>query len=183
MRRGFWRRARGFPNRLHRWGAPLPKQPDRSVHSQLAAYRLAADDIRWIVLSHLHGDHVAGLRDFPAARLIVAREAFDGALSRRGVAAVMKAYLPGLLPADFEFQGAVPPRLRRPAAGGVGTGYRPVRRWRGAAVSPAGPARGQIGMLAETARGPILCVADSVFHRDLYLRRAPARPALQTYRR
>ena len=39
--------------------------------AQLAERDLAPGDVRLIVLSHLHGDHVAGLLDFTDARIVV----------------------------------------------------------------------------------------------------------------
>jgi len=162
----FLEETRAFPNRLYLWAAPLPAQPDLSVLSQIAAYCIAAEDIKWIVLSHLHGDHVAGIRDFPAARLIVTQEAYGYAASRRGVAAVLKAYLPGLLPEDFAARARFIRNFDGSPLEGLGKSFDLFGDGVARLIPLPGHARGQIGMLAETPCGPILFAADSVYHRD-----------------
>src|SRR4051812_47402665 len=56
-----WEETRRLPNRIYRWAAPLPAQPDRSALKQVRGMGMDGKDIQWIVLSHLHGDHVSGL--------------------------------------------------------------------------------------------------------------------------
>jgi len=165
--------TRSLPNRLYRWAAPQPPQPDLSVLSQLPAHGLAADDIRWIVLSHLHGDHVAGVRDFQAARLYATQEACNCAASRRGLASVAKAYLPGLLPNDFAARLLPIRSFDGPALDGLGPAHDLFGDGSARLFPLPGHARGQIGMLADTPGGPILFVADSVYHRDSIPRMRP----------
>ena len=37
--------------------------PDETVSAQLAVLGYRAEDVRWVVLSHLHQDHIGGLRE------------------------------------------------------------------------------------------------------------------------
>jgi len=161
-----WEETRRLPNRIYRWAAPLPAQPDRSVLSQLAPMGLEATDIRWIVLSHLHGDHVSGLRDFPEALLYVASEAYEYVRKTQGVASVLKAYLPNLLPEDFKDRV----QFIQPVGGMCLEAPDSTLDMFGdgaALLFPLpGHARGQIGMLAETRSGKVIFVADAVYHRD-----------------
>lgn len=88
--------------RLYGWVTPVHVDPGEGLAQQLRAQGVSARDIRWVVLSHLHADHVAGLRDFPHARVVCARAAW---LSSRGLsnwAAVRQAFVPALLPPDME---------------------------------------------------------------------------------
>lgn len=48
-------------------------RPGEDAADQLAARGVEPDDVRWVVLSHLHLDHVGGLRHFPDAEVLVAR--------------------------------------------------------------------------------------------------------------
>ena len=47
-------------------------------------------------------DHVCGLGDFPAARFVFLRDAYDDVRNRRGLGAVTAGFLPDLIPADFD---------------------------------------------------------------------------------
>jgi glyoxylase-like metal-dependent hydrolase (beta-lactamase superfamily II) len=47
--------------------------------------------VRWVVLSHLHTDHVGGIDAFPAAQVIVSRVEWEHA---QGVAGRLRGYLP-----------------------------------------------------------------------------------------
>ena len=46
-------------------------EPDETVTAQLAVLGYRAQDVRWVVLSHLHQDHVGGLRELTGARFVV----------------------------------------------------------------------------------------------------------------
>src|SRR6202043_1176341 len=66
--------TRRLPFRLYRYATPLRLRPDLAVVAQLQQRGLAARDIRRVLISHFHADHIAGLRDFPAAELIASQE-------------------------------------------------------------------------------------------------------------
>lgn len=57
--------------------------------------------MRHIIVSHLHADHVGGLRDFPHATFHLDRRAWEPLRALRACGP-FGAYLPELLPDDFE---------------------------------------------------------------------------------
>lgn len=92
-----------WPSRLYAALLPVTCTEADAAVAQLAARGIAADDVKLVVLSHLHGDHVAGLRDFPSARVVVG----DGALEPgwRTASAwrnTAHGFVPALLPDDLE---------------------------------------------------------------------------------
>jgi len=90
-----------LPERLYRAVTPPRLADGESLARQLQRDGVRADDIATVVLSHLHGDHIGGLRDFPSATIVCAREGWLD-LERRGrLAAIRHGLLRALLPGDF----------------------------------------------------------------------------------
>ena len=87
-----------MPNAMYRHITPVVyREEDSAVHF-LARIGLKASDIRYIILSHFHGDHIAGVRDFPEAQFIYLPRAYDAVRSLGPIAAVKAGFLAGLLP-------------------------------------------------------------------------------------
>jgi glyoxylase-like metal-dependent hydrolase (beta-lactamase superfamily II) len=60
--------TRTLPEKLYRLALPVGLPDDERLSVQLSGLGFAPSDIRGVIVSHYHGDHVAGLRDFPKAR-------------------------------------------------------------------------------------------------------------------
>jgi glyoxylase-like metal-dependent hydrolase (beta-lactamase superfamily II) len=98
---------------------PLRLDPALALVNQLPRMRVAPADIHWIILSHFHADHIAGLLDFPQARILCSAEAYQFVAAAQGFSALRKAFIPALMPADFasrarmlsDFSGAALPFL------------------------------------------------------------------------
>lgn len=58
--------------------------PTDEAAAQLERIGASPADIRWVVLSHLHTDHVGGLASFPAAEVLVSRVEWRSAAGLRG---------------------------------------------------------------------------------------------------
>ncbi|MGY2896595.1 MBL fold metallo-hydrolase [Deinococcus sp. UYEF24] len=93
---------RRWPGMLYGLVTPVRLQPGQTAREQLAALGMAAGDLRTVIVSHLHADHVGALRDFPAARFVLDPQAYPPLKQLRGLRAVRRAFLPELLPDDFE---------------------------------------------------------------------------------
>jgi len=91
-----------FPERFYRWLTPVTLPPRQRLAAQLAGYGLEPGDIRLVLISHMHADHVAGLRDLPRARFVALRADIDAVARLGRLSGVCKAFLPALLPDDFE---------------------------------------------------------------------------------
>lgn len=100
--RHFHEATRSFPECLYRMITPVTLPPEEELRRQLESRGIAAEDIGTIVLSHFHGDHIAGLRDFPKARFLASPGEYRANRKRGRFARARRAFLTRLLPDDFE---------------------------------------------------------------------------------
>lgn len=98
----FFAATQPFPERLYRWVTPVTLEPGEAVADQLPRFGLAPDDIRAVVVSHFHGDHVAGLSRFPKARIFCARAGLAQVQRRGRFSRVRQGVLAALAPADID---------------------------------------------------------------------------------
>jgi N-acyl homoserine lactone hydrolase len=81
--------------------------PEDEAAAQLRRIGIDPAAVRWVVLSHLHTDHVGGLAAFRGAEVLVARREWERA---RGLGGRLRGYLPqhwppGLSPRLVDFDG------------------------------------------------------------------------------
>ncbi len=97
----FFAATEPFPERLYRWATPVTLEAGHAVADQLPAFGFKPGDIRAIVISHFHGDHVAGLTRFPDARIFCARAGLDQVRRKGRFARVRQGVLAALAPAGI----------------------------------------------------------------------------------
>ena len=164
-----------WPYVLYRLATPLHIHPELALVAQLARQGIAPTDIRAIIVSHFHADHLAGLRDFPAAQFIADRAGFADASARRGFNALRRAFIPALLPADFATRADLLETFSGPALPGLGASHDVYGDGALQLVRLPGHARGQFGLLANTQHGPLLFAADGAWlMRAIRERKSPA---------
>lgn len=168
---------RPWPFPLYRLATPLFLDPQLAAAAQLEQFGLRPADVGHVIVSHFHADHIAGLRDFPAAAIVADADALDSVPGLDSLAALRRGFVPALLPADFVDR------------------VRPIFRFDGPEVAPFGPAhdlfgdgslllvrlpghaRGQVGLLLRTAVGPYLLAADGAWlSQSIRELRGPGRP-------
>jgi glyoxylase-like metal-dependent hydrolase (beta-lactamase superfamily II) len=167
-----------LPYRLYRRITPIFTRPEEAALHQLAALGIAPGDVRWIIASHFHADHIAGLLDFPQARFVASVEGLADVTGRSSWGSLRRAFLPELLPPDFAhrarllarsgFTDEVLPELG-PTSDLFGDGLL-------LAVPLPGHARGQMGLLARTTEGEALLVADAAYSRRAIRENRPPHP-------
>jgi glyoxylase-like metal-dependent hydrolase (beta-lactamase superfamily II) len=91
-----------LPERFYRWLTPVSFDPRESLVAQLADRGIAPEDVRHVVLSHFHGDHMAGIGHFPRATIHCARIGHDIACRAGRVSGTRQGILPRLLPPDLD---------------------------------------------------------------------------------
>lgn len=98
----FMQATQSFPDRFYRWATPVFLEEDESVINTLLKKGIQPIDIKYVILSHFHADHLAGLIDFPNSQIICSKIAYDEVKNSSGIKAVSKGILHGLLPASYE---------------------------------------------------------------------------------
>lgn len=164
--------------RLYPWVTPVHFDPAQSLRAQLAARGLRVDDLDGVLLSHFHADHIAGLRDFPGLPLICSGSGWQQLRHRRGIAAVRRAFVPGLMPDDCEgrmrFVEGFEPVALPAALAPFGTGWAlPGSRREVLLVELPGHAAGHLGAFVLTAQGWQLLAADAAWTRENFAEASP----------
>lgn len=164
-----------FPFSLYRLATPLYLNAKLSVIAQLERWKLKPGDIQRVLISHFHADHIAGLRDFPAAEFIASETAYADVAPLRGLRALRRAFIPELLPDDFDKRARLLSHFEGPSLPGLGPMHDLFGDGSLLLLSLPGHARGQMGLLAHTERGRILFAADGCWlRRSVYERRPPS---------
>lgn len=160
----------GFPERLYGSLLPVQLPAEQCLPAQLAARGIRCEEISRIIVSHYHGDHVAGLRDFPQARFIALRAESEHLLALRGRRwrATLQGRLPSLLPEDFaarlEQADDCPQRALPPWMAPFSDGFDLLGDGSLLGVALPGHSHGQLGLCIADGDGrPLLLAADACY--------------------
>jgi N-acyl homoserine lactone hydrolase len=94
-------REPGYFPRWHpyfRLAVRLDVSPEQEVGPQLLTHGIRPDDVRTVILTHLHTDHAGGLHHFPRSEILVSDQ--ELALAK-GFAGQLRGYLPNRWPHWF----------------------------------------------------------------------------------
>jgi glyoxylase-like metal-dependent hydrolase (beta-lactamase superfamily II) len=138
------------------------------VGAQLEPHGRSPADIRWVVLSHLHTDHVGGLAPFSRSEVLVSRTEWERA---QGVGGRARGYLPQHWPREI-----VPSLLD---LDGAGFGPFPAAHLLVddetlVIVATHGHTPGHVGLLVRRPEGDVLLGGDLAHTRAELARVAPA---------
>ncbi len=167
----FFHAAARFPYCLYKKATPVQIDQRQTAIYQLQQAGIDVNEIKYIILSHFHADHIAGLRDFPAAKFIFLQSAYDAVKHRSGISAVRAGFLPHLLPVDF-VERSLP--LDESKLAMLPAGF-PFERGIDVfgdggliAVDLPGHAAGQIGILCQSAKQSYFLCADAAWSSRAY---------------
>jgi glyoxylase-like metal-dependent hydrolase (beta-lactamase superfamily II) len=73
-------------------------RPEEEIGPKLRQLGLSPNDVRWVLMTHLHTDHAGGLHHFPKSQILVSRTEYQAA---RGFRGQVKGYLPQHWPTWF----------------------------------------------------------------------------------
>jgi N-acyl homoserine lactone hydrolase len=82
----------------YRYGLKEWVQPEEEIGPQMRALGFDPNDVRWVLLTHLHTDHAGGLAHFPKAEHLVSRQAY---MNARGTSGLARGFLSNRWPDWF----------------------------------------------------------------------------------
>lgn len=177
----FFQETASLPASLYRRITPVVYSEEESAVRHLADNGIAPEDVRYIVLSHFHADHVGGVRDFPQAQYIYLRKSYDAVSSLGPVRATKAGFLPGLLPEDFNPRSLLVDEYsaKRPLPPGLpfSEAYDLLGDGSLLAVELSGHAAGMIGLFVSTSEHDYLLCADTVWSSRAFLENRRPHPA------
>lgn len=159
-----------WPEGLYPKLLPATIENESTALEQIKKSGHHAEDVTAVIISHFHGDHIAGLLDFPKARLLCLRSAFEAVDQKSKWKNLFNGFLPTLLPLDFKKRvqwiediGAL---KTTPPWGMNFKSYDIFKDESLFSVALDGHKEGQIGLAFDSeGRGPSCLVADSAWSR------------------
>ncbi|PMS33401.1 metallo-beta-lactamase superfamily protein [Trinickia symbiotica] len=183
----FFTATKRFPEHLYRLVTPVSLNPGESLATQLGLHGFTPDDIKHLFVSHLHADHIAGIGDYPRAKIFVMRAEVEAMRRASRIGGLRRGYLRMLLPDRFDMTltyvddcpRVVLPDSMRPFRYGfdlLGDGSL-------TGVPLPGHTAGQLGLLFKTTEArTVFLVADACWSLDALRRdRAPTWIASQLF--
>lgn len=184
----FFRATESLPERLYRRLLPPVLPAAEELAHQLKALGVSPSDIRRVVVTHFHGDHIAGLRDYPHARIVAGAAGVVQIRSTGRLAGVTRGLLPGLLPDDAVERLDAAEDLPLVALVGLGATVHLVGRdllgdRSIVLIDLPGHLPGHLGVLVTTTAGrQVLLAGDAAWSsRAVTENRPPARVALARF--
>jgi glyoxylase-like metal-dependent hydrolase (beta-lactamase superfamily II) len=174
----FQAETRPFPARVYRWLTPVTVDAGASAAEQLAEAGVDPAEVERIVLSHFHADHIAGARDFPRARFVATRAAYEAVTRPGALGQLLRGFLPGLLPDDFASRADLLEDSDLASDGPIEVGGHDLFGDGSLRLVPLpGHAAGQIGALIRGGGGRrLFLVADAAWTTTAFRENRPPHP-------
>ena len=160
----FFAATKSWPNKIYSLMTPVVIDKADEVRSRLENSGVKTSDVTYIIISHFHADHVAGLKDFPNAQILCSKKAYEHTFSIPRWRGFAKGVLFDLIPEDIksrvdfveDFGCAISdPKL--------GVGYDLFSDNSVISYDLPGHAAGQIGAVVKTKSESVFLVADAVW--------------------
>ncbi len=159
-----------FPYGIYGQLTPVTVQPEWIVAAQLKALGLSLRDIRYVIVSHLHADHVAGLYDFKDATFFLLQQARN-LLPLTGIRSLKHGFLPMLFPKESKINSIE--AFSHESLSHLGPTHDLFGDGLLRLVKLSGHARGQMGVLVQSTQGSILLAADGAWTSRSYRENLP----------
>ena len=139
-------------------------EPEQEIGPQLEQLGIRPNDVRRVVMTHLHTDHAGGLHHFPNSEILVTPAEIAYASGRQGL---LRGYPNNRWPAWFD---PTPLDLRPEPYGPFPESLRLTRGGDVTIVPLPGHSPGHVGVFVEDGDHSVFLAGDSSYTQDLLLR-------------
>lgn len=151
-----------WPFILYRWITPVYYKEENGIVAQLQKLGIEKDEIKFIILSHMHADHKGALKEFPEAKIICSRGSID-VLNNSNFKLLRNGILPHFLPDDLDKRTIILEDLN------ASTFYPFTKSWELfdgliKVIDLPGHAKGQFGLIFQYAGQQLFLVADAAWY-------------------
>jgi len=98
----FFEATKKYPNKIYAIATKVKLLKSEEVKSQLEMNGISPDDIKHVIISHFHADHIGGLKDFAKANFYCTKKSYNQVKNISNFFAFSKGILLDLIPKDFE---------------------------------------------------------------------------------
>lgn len=156
-----------YMGRFNHFFVPFEQKKGQDAVAQLAAIGVKAEDVKWVVISHLHFDHAGMITAFPAATVLVDKREWNQQKLKKGSGFID--------PADVEsrIHLQLVDLSSAPSYGSFDHGRDLFKDGSVFLLDLAGHTAGNMGLWASLDEGPVLLTGDASWildnHQDLAL--------------
>jgi glyoxylase-like metal-dependent hydrolase (beta-lactamase superfamily II) len=142
----------------------------QTIQDKEKGYDKNAADIKYVIISHFHADHISGIKDFQNAEFICSKDAYETVIKSKGINAVRKGILHNLLPLDFntrvKFIEDFADTILVNEFGITQYGVFGIQNWR--LILLPGHAKGMLGFIFQDDKESLLYATDASWNYDVY---------------
>lgn len=165
----FYDATKNYPNKIYAKITKVFISKDQEIQFQLKENNISPLEIKHIILTHLHADHIGGLKDFPNANIYLSRDALEQFNKIPDVLAFSKAILKDLIPKDFiERTIVIEDKCNVVKENILNSTYDLFGDNSIQIVPIPGHAAGQVGVIVETDRNKYFLVSDACWLKKSY---------------
>ncbi len=163
----FFEVTKSFPNKLHAIATKVITKEAWSIENWLKRDGIDPAEVKRVIVSHFHADHIGGVHFFPNADFVTSSKAWGSVRNLRGFSAVRRGFLPEFLPSDFQTRLHAINELHSPGLGPMRNCHDLFGDGSVRLFDLDGHANGQLGALLQLADGKqTFLLADTFWTRQ-----------------
>lgn len=165
----FHEATRKYPNKIYAKMTKVFIRPEEEVIAQIRAIGIEPEEIQHVIITHFHGDHTAGLKDFPNATFYCSQKAFTQLENVSDFWAFSKGILKDFIPSDFNNRVQIIEEVAQKQEDII-FGHR-YDLWGDDSIYTVdlpGHAAGQIGIQVQTNKHQYFLIADACWLKKSY---------------